>query len=278
MKIIDSHVHFWDPNNLSYDWVKGNETLDRSYLPTDYKAANGEHTVEGIVFVQAGADDAQNVAEVEWVESLDAPVQAIVAHANLENEDGLQATLETLAAHPLVKGIRRNYQSEADGFAGQASFIKGIKSLKDYDLSFDICIKSHQLDETIELVRQIPDVPFILDHIAKPNIAGGEFEQWATRLKTLAEFDNIGCKISGVITEADHVNWTQEQIKPYILTTIEAFGIDRVMFGSDWPVVNLAGSFTGWVETLENAIGDLSEDERQKLLMDNAMRAYRIES
>lgn len=277
MNIIDSHVHFWDPENLSYRWIEGNDTLNRSFLPKDYKIANGEHTVQGIIFVQAGADPQHNIKEVEWVETLDAPIKAIVADAQLEDESGLEETLEILASHSLVKGVRRNYQSEASGFARQASFIQGVQRLKNYELSFDICIKSHQLDETIELVKQSPDNMFILDHIAKPNIADGEFDYWATRLKRLAEFDNLSCKISGVITEADHSNWTQEQIKPYVLETIEAFGIDRVMFGSDWPVVNLAGSFTQWVDTLTFAITSLSTDEKQKLFMDNAMRFYRIE-
>ncbi len=277
MKLIDSHVHFWELGNLTYDWVIGSEVLERSYLPKDYKAFNGEHEVEAIVFVEAGADGAHNIAEVEWIETLDAPIKAIVAHAPLENPEGREATLETLAGHPLVKSIRRIYQSEADGFARQTSFIEGVQSLKNYGLSFDICIKSHQLQETIDLVKQVPDGHFILDHIAKPNIAGGEFDRWAKKLKELASFENVDCKISGVITEADHEDWTIEQIKPYILATIEAFGIDRVMFGSDWPVVRLAGSFVRWVDTLNYAIADLSDDEKQKLFLDNAIRSYRME-
>lgn len=277
MNIIDSHVHFWDPANLSYSWTKGNDTLDRSFLPEDYQTANGEHTVQGIIFVEAGADPQQEIQEVEWIETLDAPIKAIVSSAPLDVEDGLEETLEKLSSRPLVKGIRRLYQGQPVGFARQASFVKGVQQLKKYDLSFDICIKSYQLDETIELVEQCPDIMFILDHIAKPKIADGEFDYWATRLKTLAEFDNISCKISGVITEADHTNWTQEQIKPYVLETIEAFGIDRVMFGSDWPVVNLAGSFTKWVDTLSLATTELSTDEKQKLFIDNATRFYRIE-
>jgi len=276
-QLIDSHVHFWNPDNLTYSWVDGNDTLDRAFLPSDYKTANDTYDVEGIVFVEAGADSGQNIAEVEWIETLDAPIKAIVAHAALEIEDGREQTLETLASHSLVKGIRRIYQGEALGFAQQTAFIKGVQSLKNYDLSFDICIKSHHLPETIELVRQSPDVSFILDHIAKPNIVDGEFDTWAAQLKTLASFDNVVCKISGIITEADHASWTQEQIKPYVIETIEAFGIDRVMFGSDWPVVNLAGSFTHWLATLEYAISDLSEDEKQKLFIENAKQAYRME-
>jgi L-fuconolactonase len=277
MKIIDSHVHFWDPNNLSYSWTKGNATLDRAYLPEDFKTANGEHTVEGIVFVEAGCDSHLHIEEVDWIETLDAPIKAIVANSPLDSAYGVEETLENLASRPLVKGIRRIYQDQPEGFARDSAFIKAVRDLKKYDLSFDICIKSYQLDETIELVEKSPDIQFILDHIAKPRIADGEFDYWATRMKKLAGLENVSCKISGIITEADHSNWTQEQIKPYILHTIEAFGIDRVMFGSDWPVVNLAGSYTKWVDTLTYATGDLSDDEKQKLFIDNVTRFYRLD-
>lgn len=275
MKLIDCHVHFWNPNELDYSWLEGIDSLNRSFLPEDYRNANGENEVQGIVFVEASSGN--NLQEVEWIETLPAPIKAIVAHASLENPTGLTETLESLSKHARVKGIRRNYQDEAPGFALQPAFIKGVQSLKDYDLSFDICIKSHQLEETIELVKQAPDVNFILDHIAKPNIAGGEFETWQSRLKVLASFDNIACKISGVVTEADHSHWTADQIKPYIIETIEAFGIDRVMFGSDWPVVNLASSFSGWVNALTGIIDQLSPADKQKLFLDNAGRIYRIE-
>lgn len=277
MKIIDSHVHFWDPNHLSYSWTKGNTILDHAYLPSDYKTANGDYTIEGIVFVEAGADAHHHLQEVDWIETLDAPIKAIVANSPLDSAYGVEETLENLASRPLVKGIRRIYQDQPEGFARDTSFIKAVQDLKKYDLSFDICIKSYQLDETIELVEQSPDIMFILDHIAKPKIADGEFDYWATRMKLLAEYDNVSCKISGMITEANHTDWTQEQIKPYILETIAAFGIDRVMFGSDWPVVNLAGSFTKWVDALLYATGGLSDDEKQRLFHDNVSRVYRLD-
>lgn len=276
MKLIDSHVHFWDPNHLTYGWLEGNPTLSRAWLPADYAAAASEHTVAGVVFVEAGCESGENLREVEWAAALDAPIKGIVAQAALENEDGREATLEALAAHPLVKGVRRNYQDEAPGWARQAAFVAGVKALSRYGLSFDICIKHHQLDETIALVKACPDVQFILDHIAKPNIAGGEYASWAAGMKELAELDNIVCKISGVVTEADPDKWTQQQIQPYISTAIEAFGIERVMFGSDWPVVNLAASFGAWAAALELATAGWNAGEMDKLLVDNAMRFYRL--
>ena len=276
MKLIDAHVHFWNPNHLTYRWIEGNATLSRAYLPSDYAAAVSEHTVEGIVFVEAGCAGEENLREVEWVETLDAPLKGIVAHAALENEVGREAILESLAARPLVKGVRRNYQDEAGGWARQRTFVEGVRALSKHGLSFDICIKAHQLEETIDLVKACPNVFFILDHIAKPNIAGGEWAGWAANMKRLAELDNIVCKVSGVVTEADHRHWTPEQIAPYIGEAIDVFGIERVMFGSDWPVVNLAASWGGWVSALEQAAAGLDEGEMNKLLMDNARRFYRL--
>lgn len=274
MKLIDSHVHFWNPDQLNYDWLNGIDALNRAFLPADYMSAYDTHTVEGIVFVEASAD--APLEEVQWVETLDAPIKAIVANAHLEREEGRTQLLEAYAQRPLVKGIRRNYQDEPAGFALQPEFIEGIRLLRNYNLSFDICIKSHQLGETIELVRQLPDNQFVLDHIAKPAIINNEFETWSQQLHQLAKFENVTCKLSGIITEADHSSWTPDQITPYIMETINAFGIDRVMFGSDWPVVRLAGSFTQWASVLASAITNLSPDEQQKLLVDNATRVYRI--
>ena len=275
MKLIDAHVHFWNPHHLTYRWIEGNATLSRAYLPADYAAAS--HSIDGIVFVEAGCASEENLREVEWVETLDAPLKGIVAHAVLENEVGREAALETLAARPLVKGIRRNYQDEALGWARQKTFVEGVRALAKHGLSFDICIKAHQLEETIDLVKACPNVSFILDHIAKPNIAAGEWTSWAADMKKLAELDNVVCKISGVVTEADHRHWTPEQIAPYISEAIDVFGIERVMFGSDWPVVNLASSWRGWLSVLEQAAAGLDEDEMDKLLMDNARRLYRLD-
>ena len=276
MKLIDTHVHFWNPHHLTYRWIEGNATLSRAYLPADYAAAS-QRSVVGIVFVEAGCASDENLREVEWVETLDAPLMGIVAHAALENEAGREAALETLAARPLVKGVRRNYQDEALGWARQRTFVEGVRALAKHGLSFDICIKAHQLEETIDLVKACPNVSFILDHIAKPNIAAGEWTGWAADMKKLAELDNVVCKISGVVTEADHRHWTPAQIAPYIIEAIAVFGIERVMFGSDWPVVSLASSWGGWVSALERAAAGLDEGEMQKLLMDNARRFYRLE-
>jgi L-fuconolactonase len=143
-------------------------------------------------------------------------------------------------------------------------------------LSFDICIFHHQLPNTLEMVRRCPEVSFILDHIAKPGIKAGLAEPWRRQVRELAALPNVVCKLSGVTTEADHANWTREQLRPYIDHVIDCFGFDRIMYGGDWPVSELAGKYTDWVNVLDWATEGCSSAEKRKLFRDNAIRAYRL--
>jgi L-fuconolactonase len=276
MQIVDSHVHFWHPDTLRYTWLDDVATLNRPFLPADYSAAAAAHHVESIVFVQADCVPEQGLQEVDWVLSLDAPLDALVAFAPLEQGNSVRPYLEQLAAKPKVKGVRRLIQSEGAGFAIQPGFVEGVQALVDYDLSFDICIKYHQLADVIKLVEQCPDVNFVLDHIGKPDIAAGEMESWRENISTLAGIGKVCCKVSGIITEAHHEEWEVKQLAPYIEHVIDAFGMERLMFGSDWPVVNLAGSFQRWMDVLQQFTGNLSSAEKQQLYMDNAKQFYHI--
>jgi L-fuconolactonase len=239
----------------------------------------GDLNIEKIVFVQADARAEEGLPEAEWVESLarlDPRVQGIVAFAPLEEGGAVRDYLERLIQFPHVKGVRRLIQSEGPGFAVQPDFVKGVKLLKEFDLSFDICIKHHQLADTITLVKQCPEINFILDHVAKPDIAAGLMEPWGSGISELAAMPNVVCKISGMVTEADHDNWTRDDLKPYIDHIIASFGIDRVMYGSDWPVQALAADYPQWVEVLTWATSDLSRDEQDKLFYRNALAVYRL--
>ena len=157
--------------------------------------------------------------------------------------------MEKLAEDTLVKGIRRLIQGENVDFCIQPNFINGVKTLARYGLSFDICIFHPQLANAIRLVEQCPNIQFILDHIGKPDIKNQLFEPWKQEIKTLADFPNVYCKISGLVTEADHENWTAADLQPYIEHVIECFGFDRVIYGSDWPVSTLASDYPRWVQT-----------------------------
>jgi L-fuconolactonase len=277
--IIDSHIHFWNPNHLRYEWLDSVPQINKTYLPSDFREASKGWQMEKMVFVQADCVPAQGLDEAKWVTELaqdDKRIQGIVAFAPLENGDAARSTLEALAALPLVKGVRRLIQSEALGFSTQPDFIKGVQALADYNLSFDICIKHHQFTDALELVQQCPNISFVLDHIGKPSIISGLLDPWREHIKTLAGFDNVQCKISGMVTEADMQNWTPQQLQPYIDHVLECFGIGRVMYGGDYPVVELATYYARWVQTVLDAVIGLSDDEKDKLFYNNAQAFYRL--
>jgi L-fuconolactonase len=274
MKIIDSHVHFWHPDNLQYDWISDLPLLNRPYLPTDYALATEGLELAGIVFVQADCRPEQGLDEVRWVDTLDAPIQAMVAFAPLEAGATVQAHLEALTAIPRVKSVRRLIQSEGAGFATQPDFIRAVQLLADYNLRFDICIYHHQLSDVIELVRQCPQIQFVLDHGGKPNIKTGELDPWRDDIRTLANFENVSCKISGLVTEANHDAWTVDTLRPYIEHLLESFGVNRLMFGSDYPVMLLASQYKQWVDSLQSILSNLSPTEQNALYSETVQKFY----
>jgi L-fuconolactonase len=182
-----------------------------------------------------------------------------------------------LKAFPLVKGVRRLIQSEAPGFARQPEFIQGVQQLAQFGFSFDICIVHTQMSEAIELVSQCPEVAFVLDHFGKPAIADRRLEPWTTQMRTLAQFPHVWCKLSGLVTEADHQNWTVGDLRPYLEVTLDAFGPQRLMFGGDWPVSELAASYQQWVETADALLAALSEADRRRVFFENAQTFYRLD-
>jgi L-fuconolactonase len=277
--IVDTHIHLWDPSVLRYPWLEEVPFLNKPYLLADYRNACGEINVETMIFVQCDTHPDDNLKEAEWVTSLskeDPRIRGIVAGAPLEAGDGVKPLLEQLADIPLVKGIRRLIQSESLEFCVQPDFISGVQSLEEFGLSFDICIYHPHLANTIQFVKQCPNIQCILDHIGKPNIKDQLFEPWKREIKELSEFPNVFCKVSGLVTEADFETWTREDLKPYIDHVIECFGFDRVIYGSDWPVAAQATEYPRWVEALEWAVSGCSDDELRKLFRDNALQFYRV--
>ena len=278
--VIDTHVHLWDTTRFTYPWLDSLPQLARPFLLPDYDAASAGTQVEAMVFMQCDTAAAEALEEARWVEGLtqDEPrLKGIIPYAPLEQGEGCRGHLEELTTLAHVKGVRRLIQSEPDlAFCLQPDFVTGVRMLADHDLSFDICIAHTQLANATRLVAQCPDVRFILDHTAKPDIKQTIVEPWATELKALAKLPNVTCKLSGMVTEADHESWTRQDLKPYIDQVIACFGFDRVVYGGDWPVVNLAGSYGRWVEALDWALTGCSADELRKLFQDNALRAYRL--
>ena len=278
--IIDTHLHVWDPGNLTYPWLNDIPFLNKPYLLSDFDRGTGSVQVEKMVFLQAECEFSQYMAEAEWVTSLaaeDPRLEGLVTWAPLEKGDAARAELEQLAANPLIKGVRRIIQFEDDiEFCLRPEFVKGVQALPDYGLSFDICISHIQLANTVKMVAQCPNVQFILDHIGKPDIKNQLIDPWRQELEALAAYPNVWCKISGLVTEADHKRWTREDLKPYIDHVVACFGFDRIMYGGDWPVAFQAAEYPLWVETLEWAVSGSSDEEARKLFRDNAISFYRL--
>jgi L-fuconolactonase len=201
----------------------------------------------------------------------------IVASAALEKGEGARPQLEALARIPLVKGIRRLIQGNGLGFCTQADFVRGVQMLPEFGFSFDICIYHPQMGDAIQLVEQCPNVMFLLDHFGKPGVKDNLLDPWREQLHTLAAFPNVYCKISGLATEADHKKWTREQLRPYIDHAIDSFGINRVIYGGDWPVATLAIGYQEWIDTINWATAHLDEAARHKLFVENAVRFYRLD-
>jgi L-fuconolactonase len=177
---------------------------------------------------------------------------------------------------PLVKGIRRLIQSEAPGFCIQPDFVRGVQLLSEYGFSFDICVRHHQLADTVTLVEQCPEVQFVLDHIGKPDIKAGLLSPWQEHIHSLANFPNVMCKLSGMITEADSQSWSAADLKPYFDTVLEAFGVERVMYGSDTPVIQLVARHENWLATVLDALNPFSPLQIEQMMSENARRFYRL--
>lgn len=278
--IVDTHVHFWDTNKLTYGWLNGIPLLNKPHLLADFDAACGDVAVGKMVFVQADVVPSQSLAETAWVTELaatDSRLAGIVAHVPLEVGTAVQSHLEQLAQNPLVKGVRRLIQSEPDPeFCLQPSFVQGVKMLPHYNLSFDICIVHSQLASVIKLVAQCPNVRFVLDHIGKPDIKSQLFDPWRQEIKLLSLFPNVWCKLSGLATEADHDHWQSGDLKPYIDHVVGCFGFERIMYGGDWPVSRLASSYPRWVQTLEEVLAGFSTLESQQLFVSNGSTFYNL--
>lgn len=278
--IIDTHVHLWDVSRLRYAWHASVPSLNRNHLIEDFRTACRAVDVAKIVFVQCDCDPAQAEDEVDWVTTVsrtDPRIRGIVAYAPLENGDGVEDVLARLADNATVKGIRRLIQSESDlKFCLRPEFVRGVQLLPRHGLSFDLCITHRQLANTIALVRQCPNVRFVLDHIAKPDIKTGLLDPWRAELRELSRLENVWCKLSGLTTEADHAAWTEADLRPYIDQVMDCFGVNRVIFGGDWPVSTLAADYPRWVKTVDDALSGCSPDELHRVYVRNAESFYRI--
>jgi L-fuconolactonase len=284
--IVDTHLHLWNPHRISYSWQAGNALLNRSYEVEDYRRASQAFNVEAMVFVECHVDDGprsgQYIKELEFVEEQakrDPRIRAIVAKAPFERGDAVASILQEMVDRfPRLRGIRRIPEFEADprGFMLNPMFLDGVRLLKSYNLHFELNVNYTQMDDALEFLELVADVPIILDHCGKPGIKGGHIDLFRRHMRACARHPNVVCKLSDLPVEADWSHWTEAQLRPFIDTTIEAFGFQRVMYGGDWPVCLQATSLDRWVGVLDRALAGSLEPERRSFYRDNANRFYRL--
>lgn len=284
--IVDTHVHLWDPKRLRYSWLDGNDLLNRPYLVEDYRQDCGDVAVEAMVFLECYADftatGGQYVEELRFVldEAAREPrLKGIVPMAPLERGDAVRPMLEEmLALSPMVKGIRRIVEFDADPAALMLSpaFIEGVKALPGLGLHFEINVNYTQMDIVLDFAKRVMDVTMILDHCGKPGIKGGHIDQFRRQIGELSRHPNVWCKLSDMPVEADHARWTQADLRPFIDAAVEAFGPQRLIYAGDWPVCLQATTLTRWVEVLDRALSGLPDDDIAAIYRDNANRFYRL--
>lgn len=279
MKIIDTHQHLWDLNRFDFSWCARAPQLNRSYLIEDYLAATQGAELVKSVHVEADVDEPFMLAETQYILQLAElngnPLKGVVAVARPE-KSGFREYVERLAGHPNLKGIRRIFHTQPDELINRPLLVENIRALADYNLSFDLCVLARQLPRAIKLIENCPRVSFILDHCGNPPIKEGALQDWREHMQTIADLPNVVCKISGIVTNADHEKWTLDDLRPVVEHMIETFGWNRVMFGSDWPVCTLAASFQQWLDALVYLTRHASNEEHQKLFHDNALRVYQL--
>jgi L-fuconolactonase len=270
---LDAHQHFWSYDAAQYPWIPPGSPLHRSWLPDDLAALQQPLGFDGSIAVQAR----QVVEESDWLLGLadkHANVKGVVGWVDLRS-DRVEADLERLARHPKFVGVRHVVQEEPDdAFMLGQDFQRGISKLAAYGLTYDILIYPKQLAAALRLAENFPEQPFVLDHIAKPFIKAGLIEPWAMQLRQLAKLPNVHCKVSGMLTEADHQAWRAEQFRPYLDTVFEAFGPARLMYGSDWPVCLFAGSYEQSYRLVDDYARGLTDQQRVGLFGGNAAAFY----
>lgn len=273
--MIDSHHHFWLYDPVRYGWISDQmSAIKRDFLPEHLMTEVTGLDVSGVISVQAEQTLAETERLLSYADQYEF-IRGVVGWVPLANPD-LSRMLPTVANHPRLKGLRHVVQDEPAGFMLRPDFNRGIASLKPYNLAYDILIYERQLPEAIELVDRHPEQRFVLDHLGKPEVRSQSFSSWENHIRDLAKRPHVFCKLSGLVTEADHRTWTEEQLKPYLDTVLDCFGPRRLLFGSDWPVCLLAASYARWVEVVRNFASQLSGTEQEWVFQRTAREAYRL--
>lgn len=271
---IDSHQHFWRYTPRTHAWIDDSmAVLKRDFMPDDLAPLLSDAGFDGGIAVQAE----QSLDETRWLLALaDAHpfIRGVVGWVDLQSP-GVESQLAALAAHPRLRGIRHVVQDEPDErFMLRPEFVRGVRALAQFALTYDILIYPHQIPAAIELTQMLPEQPFVIDHIAKPRIRDGEIDTWSRGIAALARGKNVYCKLSGMVTEADWSRWTSDDLRPYIDVIFDWFPPERIMFGSDWPVCTLAAPYERVGAIVTSYIERLPPSGQGAVMGETASRFY----
>ena len=274
---IDSHQQFWRYNASEYGWIdESMSTLRRDFLPENLKVELDAAGFDGAISVQAR----QTLEETRWLLDLAAAaphVFGVVGWVDLRSPDVRSQILE-FASKPKFLGVRHVVQSEPDDrFLLQPEFLRGVSMLEEFDLTYDILIYPRHLPTATEFVKRFPRQRFVLDHLAKPPIKSGSLNPWQPGIRELAKHQNVFCKLSGLVTEADWKNWKPSHIEPYLHVALESFGPERLMIGSDWPVCTVAGSYLRVMNLLIEYLFKYPDGVRDAVLGGNAAKFWKLD-
>jgi L-fuconolactonase len=278
MRKIDSHQHFWLYNPVNHAWINDDmRVIQRDFLPTDLQPILQENGIEGCVAVQVDQTEAGNDFLLDLAEK-NSFIKGIVGWIDLQS-DNIEERLQHYSSIKPMKGFRHILQGEPDEkFMLNEQFKRGIGLLNQYGFSYDILIMPNHLPYAKTFVAEFPQQRFVIDHLAKPYIKDKHINGWKEDIQAIAAFPNVYCKVSGMVTEADWVNWKAEDFVPYLDVVFNTFGANRVMYGSDWPVCNVAGGYKGVLNVIENYVGRLTQNEQELFWAKNAVDFYRLDA
>lgn len=271
--IIDAHQHFWKFNPVRDTWISEEmQVLRKDFLPDDLQPVLERNGIDGCVAVQAGQSEEETYFLLRLAEAHDF-IRGVVGWVDLRSP-AVEDRLANFSQYGKLKGFRHIVQAEPEGFMLQPEFQRGIEKLRRYNFTYDLLVYPNQLPDAISLVRKFPDQKFVLDHMGKPNIKQGVLYPWNEHIRTLARFDNVYCKVSGLVTEANHQTWSEEAMVPYLNAVFDAFGSYRLLFGSDWPVCLLAADYRKVKDLVGNYLKDRRFAQESEVWYQNAIDFY----
>ena len=274
---IDAHQHFWEFDAIRDAWIDDSmQVIRKDFLPDDLQPTLSINGIAGCVAVQADQSEKETNFLLDLASKNDF-IKGVVGWVDLVTED-IEERLSHFSSNKLLKGVRHIAQGEADDFLLRDDFQRGISHLETYGLTYDLLVYAHQLPAAIQLAKKFPNQKFVLDHIAKPKISEGLDVGWSSNIKSLAECPNVYCKLSGMVTETTNFEWEKKIFHPFMELVTEAFGINRIMYGSDWPVCLLAANYEEQLEIVESYINTYSATEQDRIMGANAIDFYDLSS